>query len=164
MASPSIVPAQPNPEEVSLQAALAELDELLDDVPAWEPAVGEEVIGLIVEYATYRSRFDNSEYVVATVRLPSGDFVRVFITPIVLRRLFAEWRPRLGETVRIRRLAGSKESKAKRFRLRVLGRQPTEASVPDFGLPVDSEAEDVTASEVEENAPPPPNDEDHVPF
>lgn len=147
----SPAPDGPRPE-TNLESALTELDELLDELPIWTPEPGNEVDGLLLEYAQGVSKFDGKAFAIATLRTASG-FVRIFVTATVLKRLFGEKTPQVGERIRIRRLADKPTTKAKLFSMRVVGRPPS-MTVPDFGTG------DVTEVAPDDDAIPPPDDED----
>lgn len=148
----SPAPDGPSPE-ITLESALAELDELLEEIPIWTPEPGDQIDGLFVEYTQGTSKFDGKPLVIGTLRT-AGGFVRIFVSQAVLKRLFREWKPQLGERVRIRRLADKTTTKAKLFSMRVVGRPPS-TMVPDFG------AGDVTqAVPPDDDEMPPPDDHD----
>lgn len=133
------------PVQVTLAEAVAELDAMTGDIPALKLTEGDVVLGMVVEYQQYESKFNGGFYQVATLRLSDGDYGRLAIGAAALRGAFGRLKPRPGETVRLQRLAdGDSANKPQRYRLRVLGREAVDA-VPDFGAPDDEPAVGVSA-------------------
>ena len=134
-----------DPTPVTLPEAVAELDAMTGDIPALKLTEGDVVVGMVVEYQQYESKFNGGFYQVATLRLSSGDYGRLCVGPAALRGAFGRLKPRPGETLRLQRLAdGDTANKPQRYRLRVLGRAAVDA-VPDFGAPDDEPAVGVSA-------------------
>ena len=151
--------------QTSVDDALAELDNLDDEVPAWKPDVGGNIVAMVLVYDTFPSNYNKGTYYhVVTLRTAEGDFQRLTITPKALRGLFGRLRPKVGEWIKLKRLPNGE--KANRYRMRVLGRKAHTSVPDDFGAPEATDTENVTethaddATEVTANV----NELDGIPF
>ena len=94
-----------------------------DEVPAWKLDVGDTIVAMVLAYDTYPSKYGEGNYHVATVRTAEDEFRLVIIAQVALRGLFGRLRPKVGETIKLKRLPDGE--KARRYRMRVLGRTAT---------------------------------------
>ena len=152
------------PRGVSLKQAVAELDTLTEDIASLKLTGGQGVLAMIVGYEEYTSQFNGNPYQVCTPRLADGECRRLAIGPVALRGAFARLGPKPGEWVKLKRLADGE--KAQRYRLRVLGRQVSDA-VPDFGdtkAQPDDEVDDTAAKAADVDDAPATEAEAVIPF
>ena len=118
------------PQEITVEAALVELDNLDDEVAVWKPEVGDDMVGMVLEYEAFQSKFETGKTLqMVTLRTADG-FRRLVIGQVALRGLFSRLQPKVGESIKLKR--HSDGERARRYRMRVIGR-PANMLVPDFG-------------------------------
>ncbi len=105
----------------------------------WDPEIGDQLIGMLVSYRKYKTRFGIRW--LAHIKDNLGSLWTVWLSHMVLAGEFARLRPEKGERVGVKRLEN--HGRCKRFRVVVEGREGCEEQ-PDwdsFQLPEEQKTE-----------------------
>ena len=89
-------------QNVTVEDALVELDNLDDEVAVWKPEVGDDIVAMVLEYESFASKFEKGKTLqMVTLRTSDGSFQRLVIGQVALRGLFSRLQPKVGESVKL---------------------------------------------------------------
>lgn len=138
-----------------------DLNAALDDygtgwAPAWSPEPGEQLIGTVLRYSEGQTDFGRSW--IAVVRPENGDEdVSIWLSHTVLKRVFAEKRPKVGERIGVRRLEDvDRDGGGYRMYSLVVDREDDDGVPADLAVPPEALDPDLSpAGDVSDQGPDP---------
>jgi hypothetical protein len=151
------------------EAFRREIDQYTDDIPFWDPAPGDSIIGTLISVDPRTTQFA-TEVPVLTIRSDDGKLTEVWASHTVLRSELKKLKPKVGRPLAIKRLADpAPPAKYRRYKVFLEASDQPEFSWDD----VPEEGSDVPADSnvlaLRERAPKPTTDplasgDDDLPF
>jgi hypothetical protein len=81
-----------------------EIEQYTDDIPYWDPAPGDSIVGTLIGVDMRTTKF-SSDVPVLTIRADDGTLTEVWATHTVLRGELKKLKPKVGRPLALKRLA-----------------------------------------------------------
>jgi hypothetical protein len=151
------------------EALRREIDQYTDDIPYWDPAPGDSIVGTLIGVDLRDTRYTTGVPVL-TIRADDGTLSEVWATHTVLRSELKKLSPKVGRPLAIKRLPDAEPPlKYKRYRVFLDAADQSEFSWDDVAeegsdVPPDANVLQLREREPKPTADPLASGDDDLPF